>query len=91
MKYLISQTSATGEGITICLMVTSESMRDEIADDYFLGFFDYYYANFREFVTKEQFLEYKNYIPEIVQKHINGEVSPAPYFIWHSRFHVNYS
>ena len=91
MKFIISQYSATGEGLTLCLMVINDDIEDQTVDYYFSKFFNDFHASFREYVTKEQFLEYKNYIPEVVQRHINGELTPAPYFMWHSRFYVNYS
>lgn len=90
MKFMVADSYATGEGSTVCLMAASGDMKDAVLEDYFLCFFDYYYANLAEIVPEERFMEYKNYIPEAVQRYIHKEVDPAPHFMWYSRIHVNY-
>jgi hypothetical protein len=87
---MVADSYATGEGSTVCLMAMSDNVKDAVAEDYFLCFFDYYYANLAEIVTEERFMEYKNYIPEAIQRYIRKEVEVSPHYMWYSMVHLNY-
>ena len=86
-SYVISHHFATGEGSTILMMIVPNHYDVDLM---FNQFFDSYYQGSSKIVTEEEFLEYIDYIPVLVQRIIRAEVPTPGNFIWYSSFHVNY-
>jgi|GEM_PF-4767741 len=86
MKFLATEYMATGEGVTICLMVTNDRQAEQLFRE---RFGDYFTIGLQELEQDNMLKNYKAYIPNIVKKHVKEE-KPG-YFIWSGEFHKNLS
>ena len=89
MFYISAEYFATGEGITLMLLVTSAAT-EKSALEQFKAHFDPFYLPYVEFHIKEQFIErFDHMLPSSVKKRINDK--DDGYFTWQSSYYVNYS
>lgn len=90
-QFIVSVHYATGEGSTINLLIVPSSYDKNLVEQLFIKAFDQYYLSSLEYATKEEFLEYKAYIPSAVLSIINGtELTPSG-FSWYSSCYKNYA
>lgn len=100
MQYLVTNYYATGEGSTVCMLITKaypknndgiDKTPEEIALNEFREKFGGYLALGVENMPKDKFIErYKNHLPEFVLRFIQ-EDGKAGNFNFSQRFHINFS
>lgn len=88
MKFLATDYAATGEGTTICLMITNTRI-PQPEDLFREKFGDYFTIGLEELDQETMLKRYKAYIPKIVKRDVENEVNA--YFVWSAEFHKNMS
>ncbi len=85
MHIIISENFATGEGATVCILITKNA-------DGAVARFAKLFGPYGQVIpyTKENYKKYCKYMPEYVQHAIESEVVPGA-FEFYSSFHINYS
>lgn len=82
---------STGEGGVISIMIVTNNNEQEWIDQWMSECFGLYYCSSVEEVDLDTLMQYQNYIPEYVQKIIQGKVMQPGAFRWHSQVFVNYA
>ena len=88
MKFLATDYAATGEGLTICLLI-SNSRHPRPEELFRERFGDYFTIGLEELDQETMLKRYKSYIPKIVKRDLENEVQA--HFIWSAEFHKNMS
>lgn len=106
-QIIVSDYAATGEGRTVCILITRAYPQSDDYDEKqelkntakfraareFTQVFDPFWANFAENVSIDFLIEnYKVFLPDMTIKVLQaGERSIPGNFEFHQMFHVNYS
>lgn len=90
LYYYVSDYFGTGEGVTVCILVTPKSVTDGAMEMFREEFDDFYMRGIQEY-TKEEILDtvYSKYIPEAVWKMIDE--NDFGNLKWTCKFHINFS
>lgn len=82
---LVSDYSATGEGLTVCILVTNHGSEEKLKEK-FVELFGDFFSIGMEVVTGTDRERYYRFIPEII---FNGRNLCG--LTWHGQFHINCS